>query len=1281
MGNKGGKRNKGKGGKAPGKFGEAVGENGFPNSGSRGGGGGGPSGGGQRRSGGRRGGQGGQGGGRGDGRQPGGRSTTQDPIDVITGEVLFSQTDLDLAATLPLALERTHISSYRRGGLFGISWASTLDQRLELDADGVYFLSADAMILKYPQATLPNIQFQPVEGPQWPLVLTGDGGYTLTDPRLGRTLHFPAPGEEHGWSRLPLVAITDRRGNRIDLVYEDQVVTEIRHSGGYRIAVDTMPVAAAVPSNGATRSPAGTAALPDETAGSRRVSALRLRTDEPGGGMVLTRYRYDAAGHLSEVIDSSGKPLRFEYDEAGRLTGWHDRIGHWYRYEYDEEGRGVAATGSDGFLNVTLAHDPAGRKTVVTDALGNPTTFHYNEALQVVAEVDPLGGTTRSEWDRHDRLLSRTDPLGRTTRFSYDEQGNLTAVTRPDGAQATAAYDERHQPVERSEPGGLVWRRTYDEHGNLTASIDPTGAATRFAYDELGNLNAMTDPLGQTTRVVTNAAGLPVSMTDPTGATTRFEYDPLGRPATVVDPLGGVTRFGWTPEGRPASQTGPDGRTERWTYDAEGNLTEYIDAAGLATRTEYGPFELPVTMTGPDGARLEFAYDAELRVTAVTNPQGLVWRYEYDPAGNLVKESDFNGRITGYAHDEAGQLTTRTTASGQTITFRRDALGNVIEERSGERVSTFTYDPAGWLVRAVNAEADVRFERDALGRVTAEICNGQVLTSAYDGAGRRVRRRTPSGAESQWAYDAIGRPAMLATAGQTIAFQHDAAGREVQRRLSAGTVLAQQWDAAHQMTAQTVWAAATAQPLAPAGGGAAPPPEPRLLQHRTFAYRADGVVSAVGDRLTGDRRFDLDPLGQVTAVHGHGWTERYAYDVAGNVTDARWSGTPAPAQQGRIGGTVTGPEADAAGEREYDGTLVRRAGKVRYEYDAHGRVVLRQHARPSSRPLTWRYFWDHDDRLIGVQTPDGQNWRYRYDALGRRVAKQRVSHDGKSVYEQVTFVWDGLVLAEQIHQVWSPEQNAWTARGTVWEYEPQTFRPLTQSERLPAKGVPQKWVDERFYAIVTDLVGTPTELVDAAGGIAWHAKTTLWGTDLTASANPCPLRFPGQYFDPESRLSYNHHRYYHSADGRYQSTDPLGLMAGPNPHAYVRNPLGWLDPLGLKGDGGGDKTKVYHYTDKPGFNGIRGGDPYHIRPGNSKNGEGPFFTTKSPADLTEPNAFKKLGITNPKSQYVIEAEVPTSALKPLRGDRGKFIFETPGGIRIPRGDTRYIGPTTDWTPS
>lgn len=167
-----------------------------------------------------------------------------------------------------------------------------------------------------------------------------------------------------------------------------------------------------------------------------------------------------------------------------------------------------------------------------------------------------------------------------------------------------------------------------------------------------------------------------------------------------------------------------------------------------------------------------------------------------------------------------------------------------------------------------------------------------------------------------------------------------------------------------------------------------------------------------------------------------------------------------------------------------------------------------------------------------------------------------------------TLPGDGVLLAEQSHTT-GPDDPGQT---TVWDWEPHSFRPLSQTERVSPRDAPQEWVDEQFYAIVTDLVGTPTEMVDSDGNLAWHPHTTLWGTvALSSGGASCPLRFPGQYYDPETGLNYNYHRYYDSLGGRYGSNDPLGLGAGLNPQAYVPNPAYWIDPLGLMGCGGGQQ--------------------------------------------------------------------------------------------------------------
>jgi RHS repeat-associated protein len=1000
-----------------------------------------------------------------------------DPVDVATGWMLLSQTDLEVAGALPLVLSRSHISSYRSGRFFGGSWASTVDQRLEVEEDGLHVALADGSLQVYPVPAADDVSVLPVAGPARPLRRTADG-YFVSDPGQDHTLFFG----ESGGGVCPLETIFDGDGNRIDVVYgENGVPSELRHSSGARVLVDS--------------------------AGGR-ITALRVPDGE--STTVVASYRYDERGRLVEVIDSDGTPTRFSYDVAGRIVRWEDVNGRWYRYGFDSAGRVVAAGGTDGYLDYSFDYDRENLVTRVTDSVGAVTRYHLDARLNVIAETDPLGNTTSFVYDDRDRLLTRTDALGRQTRYDRDDAGNVVAVTAPDGTRSITEYNALNRPVAAVGPDGAVWRYEYDDRGKVTGIIDPVGARTEYAYDAAGNIAQVTDALGGTTRIQSDAAGLPLTVVDEDGAVTRYTYDAYGRTRTLTDEMGGVTRFAWSTGGEMTERVDPDGARWRWRDSAVGSTDESVDARGNTTRTEYAHFDLPVADVGPDGARLVYAYDTELRLVSVTNEQGLVWRYTYDAASNLTSETDFNGRTLHYTYDAAGQLVSRTNGAGETTVFERDLMGRVIRRQAGDEVATFAYDDAGRLIAARNSDAEVTFAYDSLGRTVAETVDGRPVRSDYDLLGRRGRRRTPSGAESRFEYGPAGQLTALHTGGRTLNFEYDLAGRERRRRIGASEVR-QIWDRNDRLAAQTVVAGAN------------------TTQHREYAYLPDGYLASVTDAISGPRTMEVDSAGRVRAVIARGWQENYVYNLAGSIVQAN------------------APRESASGGREYRGTLLTAAGGLQFGHDAEGRTTSRRAAGRA-----WQFEWNADNRLTGAVTPTGERWRYRYDALGRRVAKQRLGVDGR-VLEQTQFAWDGDALAEQVH---SGPGTAPVA--TVWESEPATARPVTQTEGL--LGAPE----QRFHSIVTDLVGTPSELLDESGAVAWHVQATLWGKVVSGPGRAyTPLRFPGQYHDAETGLHYNLNRYYDPETGRYLSHDPLGLEPAPDSLAYVGNPTALIDPLGL----------------------------------------------------------------------------------------------------------------------
>jgi RHS repeat-associated protein len=121
----------------------------------------------------------------------------------------------------------------------------------------------------------------------------------------------------------------------------------------------------------------------------------------------------------------------------------------------------------------------------------------------------------------------------------------------------------------------------------------------------------------------------------------------------------------------------------------------------------------------------------------------------------------------------------------------------------------------------------------------------------------------------------------------------------------------------------------------------------------------------------------------------------------------------------------------------------------------------------------------------------------------------------------------------------------------------------------------------------TDHLNSPRLATNDTGTVIWRWESTAFGEtqpnedpDGDGTTTTINLRFPGQYYDQESGLQYNWHRYYDPKIGRYVTSDPIGLRGGFNTYAYVENsPVTWIDPYGLLG-----------YT-PPGDDNRRGGIP------------------------------------------------------------------------------------------
>ena len=205
--------------------------------------------------------------------------------------------------------------------------------------------------------------------------------------------------------------------------------------------------------------------------------------------------------------------------------------------------------------------------------------------------------------------------------------------------------------------------------------------------------------------------------------------------------------------------------------------------------------------------------------------------------------------------------------------------------------------------------------------------------------------------------------------------------------------------------------------------------------------------------------------------------------------------------------------------------------------------------------------------VFGLYIGDVDFWRLSSRAIGARAGHHSTQAQGRAF----VYADDGSLLGEY----------------------PMEANPATE----PTKGAQHIWLptangpmpiavvgEGRQYAVHADHLNTPRRLTQEDGKVAWQWAYSAFGEDApttaatrftSATTNPTTgtttvpmvqynLRYPGQYFDEESGLHYNHFRSYDSKVGRYTQADPIGMDGGWNRFGYVGgNPLRYTDLHGL----------------------------------------------------------------------------------------------------------------------
>ncbi len=486
---------------------------------------------------------------------------------------------------------------------------------------------------------------------------------------------------------------------------------------------------------------------------------------------IAESYTYNAAGQMTSRSDARGVTTAYTYDGRGRIDqvqsgtaavegGAWPAINAVYLYSYDTNDRVRQIIGPNSW-SMQYTYDQFNRLTAVRDALGNQTTYRYDNRRNWLTtlisgdNVDTDEITTQYSYDPLGRLTQQiVDPAGRrlTTNYAYSATGssdrwNLQRVQDPRGNWTTYRYNSLgllDRVTDANTPTAGVWNYTYNNLRYITGMTPPAGAATTYVMDLLGQVRELQRD-GQIERWTYRADGSINTYTDFANRTTTYLYDTVGwlrgldYPTGVADPI-----YTYKPNGLLASVQDGLGTTT-YEYDALNRLTQRSrDSRTVAYTYQTNGFLNTINYWGQ--GNVQYNRDSGGRVSWIDTWGGGWTSYSYASTNLLRQQSRANAVATNYTFDRAGRLTelfhNRSGTAVNRIQYTLDNNGNRTQQTDRDGVTTYSYDslnrltsvsyPA--LVNGPDAQT-INYGYDPVGNRTTQSVTGifSLTTNENDG--------------------------------------------------------------------------------------------------------------------------------------------------------------------------------------------------------------------------------------------------------------------------------------------------------------------------------------------------------------------------------------------------------------------------------------------------------------------------------------------------------------------------------------------------------------------
>ncbi|WP_426285030.1 RHS repeat-associated core domain-containing protein [Luteibacter sp. E-22] len=983
-----------------------------------------------------------------------------------------------------------------------------------------------------------------------------------------------------------ITGITDSFGKRYETItYDDQGRAT---SSGFVGEIGTTRITYQGDGSASVTYPLGNTVHVDfDRSGGRAHVASLDKSCVPDCGRAWKTRTYDALGFPASFTDFNGVTTRVGYNDFYLLESQIDAEG-------TQEQRTTATT-----WNIDLRLPSVSR---ILDRQGNliaRTEWKYNALGKVVARCDTDPSTPSSA--DYECSVGGTPPAGvRRWTYTYCEAvdttqcpivGLLLTATGPraDVMQVTTysyylsdgAYWKRGdiQSI-KNALGQMVTIPRYDGAGRPQRTVDANGVITEFYYTGRGllsqrivhaNADGSNSSLDAWTTVSYDRNQKVVQTQDPDKITLTYGYDAALRLTKVSDRLGNYISYTYNQAGGLTGTSVYDTNNvlryrDSATYDAIGRLVSRVDGLGRETFSAKAADAYDGNgnlLSSLDGSSVETrrSYDhrsrlVDLILDAATpggEAIGATTTLQYDALDNVIGVGDPSGLPTVYIRNAFGELNSSLSPDSGSISASRDEAGNILEATDARGIHvSYTYDALNRRTSSLypSTEDNVAWYYDEpsevtgcassypVGRLTRVVEALVTTTYCYDHRGNIVKKIQAQGSHVD-----------------SVTYSYSLGDRLLTETLADGTqVNSSRADSLGRVTSVTTTRNGSTKDVAtsiqylPFGPilsytlGSSSGAQ-NLMRTYDLNYAVTSVVSPqLVFHGTRDVRGNFSSI--QAAVDSDRPLESYNYDALGRLTTvSNGSGNPIEVFTYDAAGDRQRKEASGAGGGDYvyktNTHWLTSVGAASRTYDSAGNTSV-----IAAAGTVFGFGYNGRGQLTVVQQDGGDLARYTFNASGDRISKSISSPQGR----EVRFIYDeeGKLLAEY----------GASSRTYIWV------------SGLPIGVLDVDGSSSTLSLVHADSLGTPRAVTASDGSLVWSWAVTAnpfgEAAPVSSTGFSLNLRFPGQYFDGESGLAYNIHRFFDPTVGRYLQSDPLGLAAGSNTYLYASaNPLRFIDPLGL----------------------------------------------------------------------------------------------------------------------